>query len=353
MRAVFFILLAVNSLQILAQVGGNAAYTFLNLMPNARIGALGGYAIATPEHDLGLALQNPSLLNQHFNNQISLNYINYFADITAGNFAYAGHLNKHNLTMAGGIHYVNYGNFARTAPDGAFLGTFNAGDYAFYIQGAKQVNENWSFGASLKFIYSNLDVYNSFGAAADMAATYYSNDKLFTAAAVVSNIGSQITTYNRQDNFEPLPTNLQLGIVKKFKHNPLRIGLILHHLNKPGQLLYQIANRNNSNINLETGEPIAEKFTILDHALSHMVLNTELVLGQNLRVRFGYNYLRRRELGITDFAGTTGFSWGFGLKLSKFIFSYGSANYHLGNSTNQFSVVTNISDFFKKKEPKP
>ncbi len=353
MRAVFFILLAVNSLHTWAQVGGNDAYTFLNLMPNARIGALGGYAIATPEHDLGLALQNPSLLNQHFNNQVSLNYVNYFTDITAGNFAYAGHLNKHNLTLAGGIHYINYGNFARTAPDGAFLGTFNAGDYAFYLQGAKQISENWSYGATVKFIYSNLDVYNSVGAAADIAATYYSSDKLFSAAAVLSNVGSQITTYNRQDNFEPMPTNLQLGIAKKFKHNPLRIGLVLHHLNKPGQLLYQIANRNNNNINLETGQPITEKFTLLDHALSHMVLNTELVLGQNLRVRFGYNYLRRRELGITDFAGTTGFSWGFGLKLSKFIFSYGSANYHLGNSTNQFSVVTNISDFFKKKQPTP
>jgi hypothetical protein len=78
------------------------------------------------------------------------------------------------------------------------------------------------------------------------------------------------------------------------------------------------------------------------------VFNTELILGQNLRLRFGYNYLRKRELAIADFTGTTGFSWGFGIKIKKLYCSYGSANYHLGNSTNQFSIMANISEFRKK-----
>lgn len=339
-------LLSVNI--VLGQLGGMQTYQFLQLMPNARIGALGGYAIATPEIDLGIAIQNPSLLNQKFKNQASFNYINYFTDISAGNFAYAGYLSKKQVSFAGGIHYVNYGSFAKTTPDGAYLGTFNAGEYAYYVSGARQLNPNWSYGGSLKFIYSNLEVYNSIGAAADISATYYSSDSLFTAAAVWSNIGTQFTTYTA-NNYEFIANNLQIGFTKKFRHNPMRFGVIAHHLNRPGQLLYQISNRNNRNINLETGEPIPEKFSILEHVFSHLVINTELVLGQNLRLRFGYNYLRRRELGITDMAGTTGFSWGFGLKLSKFIFSYGSANFHLGNSTNHFSIVTNISDFTKKK----
>jgi len=350
MRLLYIFLLAVCiPIVSWAQIGGNSIYNFLQLMPNARVGAMGGYAIATPEDDLGLALQNPSLLNANVKHQVSLNYVNHLADITNGNFAYAGHLNKQNITLAGGIQYINYGNFTRMSPDGAFLGVFNAGEYAFYLSGAKPLSKKFNAGATVKYIYSNLDTYNSLGLAADAAITYYSNDKLFTAAAVLSNFGTQITTYSNNNNFESMPTNLQIGFTKKFKHNPLRIGLVAHHLNRPGKLLYQISNRNNRNVNLETGEPIAEKFSLLDHALSHMVINTELILGKNLRVRFGYNYLRRRELGITDLAGSTGFSWGFGLKLSKFIFSYGSANYHLGNSTNQFSVVTNIADFVKKK----
>jgi hypothetical protein len=45
--------------------------------------------------------------------------------------------------------------------------------------------------------------------------------------------------------------------------------------------------------------------------------------------------------------GTVGFSWGFGLKISKLHFSYARSAYHLAGSPNQFTVLTRFSDWGK------
>jgi hypothetical protein len=46
--------------------------------------------------------------------------------------------------------------------------------------------------------------------------------------------------------------------------------------------------------------------------------------------------------------GTVGFSWGIGLKVSKFSFSYSRAAYSLAGSPNFISVSTNLGDWAKK-----
>ena len=50
----FFVLTS----NVYAQTGGNTVYNFLNLVPNARIAALGGYAPAVRDHDLNIGLIN-------------------------------------------------------------------------------------------------------------------------------------------------------------------------------------------------------------------------------------------------------------------------------------------------------
>ena len=69
---VFFLFFVMMS-NVYAQTGGNTVYNFLNLVPNARIAALGGYAPAVRDHDLNIGLINPALLNKDMHNQLSLN----------------------------------------------------------------------------------------------------------------------------------------------------------------------------------------------------------------------------------------------------------------------------------------
>ena len=81
-----------------------------------------------------------------------------------------------------------------------------------------------------------------------------------------------------------------------------------------------------------------------------MVLGIELLPSPNFTIRAGYNHQIRQELKLDSKMSTVGFSWGFGVRISRFQFSYGSARYHLAGSSNLISVAINLNDGYKKIE---
>ena len=70
-------------------------------------------------------------------------------------------------------------------------------------------------------------------------------------------------------------------------------------------------------------------------------------MGENFHFDLGYNYKRRQEMKVVVRPGMVGFSWGFGLRISKFHIAYGRSSYHLAGGTNHFSLTTNLSDFYR------
>jgi hypothetical protein len=337
-----------SCLSAIAQIGGNYTYQFLTVHPNARIAALGGLAIATPDNDLNLAAQNPAMLRADMHNQISYSHVFLFSDIQSGYVAHARHYEGLG-TFAAGIQYISYGNFQRTASNGESLGTFTAGEYAFQLAYSKKLDEYFSIGGQIKLIYSSLAEFNSFGGAIDAGITYHNPEKLFTASLAVTNFGTQFSTYTDNGEREKLPTNLMLGMSKKLQNAPFRFTLTGKYLNQPGKLLYQNANKPTAQKDLETGETIEEDLNFGKQVMSHVNANVELLFGKNFYFGLGYNYLRRWEMGLKDLAGGAGFSWGFGLKISKFQLAYGNISYFVGNSTDHLTVIFNINDFKKKK----
>ena len=330
-----------------AQIGGYAPFGFLNNYSNARIAALGGSAIATHDNDVSLVINNPSLLTAKMDKQLTLNYQNYLADIGSGYFGYAFNTKKAGPLMLG-VQYINYGIFDGKDIDNNNAGSPAANEFAMHLTTTRIINK-WNIGVSAKFVYSVLDHYTSVGMAADVGASYKSDDSLSVLTAVINNLGYQITTFTGVYR-QMYPMNFQIGYSKKFAHNPLRISFIAHDLQKIGGLLYQNDYKNSRNIDLSTGQPIQEDFTSISYLMSHLIINTELVFGQGFNLRFGYNDLRRRELAIPDARSWAGFSWGFGLKVRKYMFSYGSASIYSGNATNHFSINANLQEFYKKKK---
>lgn len=328
-----------------AQTGGNSVYRFLELHPNARVASLGGLAIATKAPDVNLTLQNPSLLSPEMNNQVAYSHLFLFSDIQAGYVAYAKHFDSVG-TFSAGLQYVSYGNFNRTADNGEQIGTFTAGDYAFNLGYSRRLDPYFTVGGQVKFIYSSLEAYTSTGIAVDVGLTYHNPERLLTIAATLNNYGTQLTTYTKETK-EELPVSANLGISKKLANAPFRFTLTGKQLNRPGKLLYQNPSRPDAQRDLETGTIIDEDLNIGKLALSHINASTELLLGKNFYFAVGYNYLRRWEMKLRDFAGMAGFSWGFGFKVSKFQFAYGSASYFIGNSTDHISFIVNINDFRK------
>jgi hypothetical protein len=92
-----------------------------------------------------------------------------------------------------------------------------------------------------------------------------------------------------------------------------------------------------------TGEIVKEGCWFFgDQLMRHIVLGTEFLLGDKLSIRVGYNYRRRKELSISEKPGMAGFSYGFGVKVSRFQISYGRSIFHLAGPAHHLSVTTNL-----------
>ncbi|MEL7339828.1 MAG: type IX secretion system protein PorQ, partial [Bacteroidota bacterium] len=293
-----------------AQIGGRNVYDFLNLTPTGRLVALGGVNVSTMDDDPNQAAQNPALLNDSMHNQLSLSFSNYLAGIVYGYTSYAYH--KEGIgTFHAGVQYVNYGKMIEADPFGNITGEFNAGDVAVivgYGRGWKQ----FSYGANLKFISSTLAPgFNSTGLALDLGGAYRSKDKLFSAGINMRNLGTQLTTYTAGGVREPLPFEIIAGISQKLRYMPLRFSITATNLDTP-RLIYKDPNPEQQ-FDL-AGNPIDPPNQTADLIFRHFVFGGEFLLGKALRLRGGYNHLRRQELSSQNRGGMTGFSLGVGLR---------------------------------------
>lgn len=341
-----FSILALLHLPTYGQLGGDNTYEFLNLTSSPRIAAMGGDFLSINDNDITLASSNPSLINPGMHNYLGASFVDYYSDINYGHASYSRTFNKAG-SFLGSVQYISYGQFDYADETGERSGSFYAGETALSLGWGRQLDSLFSIGSNLKMIFSSFESYNSFGLAVDVAGSYHSRDKSFTASLIAKNIGRQLTTYEG-GNVQPLPFELQLGFTKRLKHLPFRYSMLYNHLEK-WNLRYD--DPRNGATDPITGEVIEdngfEKFA--DNFMRHIVIGAELIISKNLSVRAGYNYKRRQELKLSEKPSTVGFSWGFGFRVSKFHFSYARSAYHLAGSPNYIAVTTSLSDFLVKK----
>ncbi len=328
---------------LFAQESGQYAFTFMQQPVAARTVALGGNMAAIYDNDITLGFVNPSLINDQMNNDFALSYVNFFGGINYGLAQYSRSFHRIGSFLAS-IQYMNYGKFTYANPDGTTSGTFGAADYALKVGWGRQLGPNFSIGASASMIYSYYETYKSYGIAVGVAGTYH-DDNGWAFSLVASNMGTQIKGYVSGVT-SPLPFDLQLAASKKLEHVPLRLCLLVDHLEKWNLSLADSLNPVGG-IDPVTGKPVqltgAANFA--DKLMRHFIFGTELSLGRHLTLRAGYNYLRRKELSISDRIGLVGFSWGFGIKVSHFQINYARTTYHLAGSPNYFSITTSLDSF--------
>ena len=330
-----------------AQIGGSSTYEFLNLSTSARTASLGGNNISLFDNDLNLVFSNPAALSDSMTNHLVYNFVNYFSTINYGYFSYAKTYKKYG-NFAAGVHHVNYGEFTEANETGVILGSFSASEYSLNLTWSQKLTDKISFGTSLKTILSILGEYNSNGIAVDAGVLYYNPDKLFSSAIVLKNFGGQIKPFI-PGNREPIPADIQIGITKGLKHAPLRFSLTAQNLLEYNMSFDNPNEKEETSLEPSTEEPnnnlVAD---ITDEVFRHIIIGAEIIPMKNFFLNVGYNYQRRQELKIATRTSIVGFSFGFGIKISKFYFSYGRSTYHLAGASNLFSIRTNLNDFYKK-----
>lgn len=349
-KQIYFIIILIFALNYgKSQSGGDAAYDFLNLTNSARVASLGGQQISIDDDDLNFVFHNPSLLSSEMDNHLVLNYVNYFAGVNYGYASYARSVDKLG-NLAAGVHYIYYGEFVRANDIGLKTGTFRAADYALNLFYSRPVFDSlFQAGINFKPIYSDLETYMSFAIALDGGITYTNADKLFSAALVFKNAGFQLIKYYPDQPREPLPFEIQLGVSQRLRYAPFRFSILAHHLETPN-LRYETEEDKEDEIDLSTGLPKEEDklANFADNLMRHMIFGIEFIPSKNFNIRLGYNYKRRQEMKIKDRTAMVGFSYGFGIRISKFHISYGRATYHVGGASNHFSVSMNLSEFNRK-----
>ena len=247
-------------------------------------------------------------------------------------------------TVGVSLQSLSLGQFTYTNEQAEELGFFSANEQLLIAGFGKQLYEKWSIGGSVKFLFSELETYQSFGIATDLGATFFNTESQFSASVLVQNIGRQITSYNGVN--ESLPFEVKIGFSKKLEHLPFRFFIGYNHL-ETWDLTYHY----NPTVTTDpiTGEELINTVSFGQKLFRHFTTSAELNIGKYLQLRMGYDAQRRHELTAISFLGMVGFSWGVGFKISHFNINYGRSTYHLAGAPNYFSVNTNLSKFFKRQ----
>lgn len=305
--------------------------------------ALGGNALAVKDGDLNLGLYAPSLLDSTASQQIALGFNRIFGEASVSHAGYAHHVRGVG-TISASIISLGYGTFDMTDETGTVLGEFNAGEYAFQAGISRQLDDYFSIGANVKYTVSQMAEYNASALAADVSGTYHNPEKRITATLLMRNIGQPLSSY-RPGVKENIPFEIQAGISKRLDKAPLRFSLIGENL----QVWRLTEDRTGETVTDPlTGEEIAVENEGFGETLArHLVFNTEIILSENFFIRAGYNYNRRQELKIESRPGTGGFTYGFGLRVSKFHLSYARASFNLAGVANHFGLSVRFDDFKK------
>lgn len=315
---------------------GKYAFSFLDNPYAAHTAALGGINAALATDGINGAMANPALLTEETDNQLAIDYTNYLYDTNSGSVAY-GKTIKGNL-LGVSMQYLSYGDFEGKDEYNQSTGDFSAKDMALNLLYAKQLDKHWQAGVNFKPLFSAYESYSSFGLAADIGFAYINKEKNLYGGLVFANIGQQITAF--YDEIKPLPFNVVFSISKKFEHAPIRINFTAHHLN-----VWDLNYYDNITTTTLTGEEETTEISKIDMLFRHTIFGIDLVPSKNIYGSISYNHRRMRELDLADVKTWSGVSFGGGLKLKAFDFSFAACQYQKGIWTYHFSLMTNLNAF--------
>ncbi len=310
-KIALLLLVATTPLMLYAQHESQTEYNMLRLPVSAHTAALGGDNITLIDDDASLIFSNPALLCNVANKTIALNYMNYMAGTNALSASFDLAVMERG-TVALSAQYIDYGSMKETDAEGTILGTFNAKDIAFAGYFSYLLNDYFSAGIAAKLITSYIADYNSIGIGVDLGLNFFHPRTEWSVSFVVKNLGGQVKAYN--EDYEPMPIDIQLGVSKRLTHTPLRLSLTFVDLNHLNYKFWQ-----------------------------HLVIGADLILPYNIWVGAGYNVRRASDMKVGDADNESshgaGWSLGGGINLDRFGVNFAWGKYHASGS----SIMVNLS----------
>ena len=324
--------------EVNSQIAGESTYQFLNISSSPRQLALGGKEITLYDFDVNQPSINPASLNSRMDNNLSINFSNYFSDINYGTAAYAYTINNRGNTLHFGLSYIDYGNFSGYDEQGNPTNDFTGKESAFSIGYSTKIHHLPVYiGSNIRFITSSLEQYNSIGISADLGILYVNTEIDLNVGLVIRNFGTQLKAYD--EIYEKLPFEIDIGVSQLLENAPLRWYLTFENLQK-----WNIGLSNPSRLTTDLdGDITEEKVTFVNNIFRHLIIGAELFPESVFNIRLGYNFKRGEELKIIDQSNFSGVSFGFGMKFNKLRINYTYAKFSSAANTSFIGLQLNLN----------
>lgn len=288
-------------------------YNFLRLPTSAHAAATGGDNITLIEDDASLIFGNPALLSSVSDKTIGLNYMNYMSGVNLASASF-NRVVKERASWAASAQYIDYGSMKEMDENNVQTGEFSAKDISIAGYFSYMLTDRLSGGVAAKFINSYIGDYSSIAIGVDLGLNYYDSEHEWSLSLVAKNLGGQVEAYN--DDFEKLPTDLQLGVSKQLGTTPFRLSATLVDL---GHWNYKFIN--------------------------HVVAGLDVQLS-SVWLGAGYNFRRASEMtiGSGDEESSHGAGWAFGggINLERFKLNIAYGKYHVSSSSLLFNVAYSL-----------
>lgn len=328
MKSVSYILFLFLSVCGTTAQNGEEVFTFLRYPSSARVSALGGNHVSVVERDPSLVFHNPALGGAEMDGMVNLNYMNFVSDIHQGSALYTKAWGE-NGAWGIGANFISYGNFRQTTEEKWTEGEFSVEDMSLSVFYSRNLSERWRGGLALKFLYSSLESYTSFGLAADAGLSYYDSEKEFSAGVVLKHAGAQLKAY--YDKQGRLPWDIQMGFSKRLAYAPFRLSLTAMYLNT-WDFSY-----------IDHTRPAYEGDTFFQTFVKHFVLGVDFIPSENFWLGLGFNPKTQADMKLqSGSSGLSGFSAGGGVKIKTFDVGVSIARYHPSALSLMLSVSATL-----------
>lgn len=286
-------------------------YEFLRMDISPRTSALGGSFVAAND-DPNVVFFNPAGIYNLSDLPVSFSFAKHLLDINLSSLAASYYIPEIGRIGAG-IKYINYGTFTGADEYGNKLSEYGAGEIAFVAGYSNKLDENFFYGANIKFIYSGIAEYSSTALGFDAGLIYAIPDERINVGFRLANFGTQLSKYSTAS--EDLPFEVSIGVSKKLQHMPLQFFIDFHKLNENNE------------------DNFFSRFKTFS-------VGGEFTLSKVVKLRVGYDNEKRKELKIGSFAGLAGFNIGLGFRISDYDVGYAYSSWGEVGAIHRFGVTT-------------
>lgn len=293
-------------------LSAQSAYEFLRLDMSPRAAAVAGSFVANND-DPNVMFYNPAGINLLQGTPVSFSFLKHLEDVNSASLAASKEFDGiGNFSAA--IQYISYGSFVKADAQGNNLGEFSAGDMAVIVGYGNQLDANFYYGANVKLIYSKIDDVSSAAAAIDLGLHYALPESKWNFGFSILNLGAQLSSFF--DTKEELPLDVRFGLSKQLENLPFKFFFSINKINQD-----------------------QEKFL---NRFSQVTFGGEFRLGQSLKLRFGYDNEKRKELKVSSTGGLAGFNLGVGFVVKTYNIDYAFSSLGYIGAMHRFGISTNL-----------